>query len=320
MMRLRNVGSLLVVCLSLTVAPLRPLQAGPYSAIYSFGDSLTDTGNVYLATGGTLPPAGYYNGRFSNGPLWIDHLAVQLGLAPLTPAIVPGGTNYAVGGATSGSGFTPLGSPNLLTQIGLFQSNLGGGPADSSALYTINAGGNDFLGGELNPATPAGNISLAIQALAALGARHVLVLDLELIGSTPRALASLSPIQQAGLNLLSQNFSNQLKANVAGLRSSLGIELSMADIFDTFQQVHANPGAFGFTNVSDGAYLVGDFAANGYLYWDDIHPSAAAHALMAQRALAAIPEPSALVMLGLGVFGLSWSLRGSRRSASRTTV
>lgn len=105
---------------------------------------------------------------------------------------------------------------------------------------------------------------------------------------------------------------------MAGWRSSLGIELAMADIFDTFQQVHANPGAFGFTNVSDGAYLVGDFAANGYLYWDDIHPSAAAHALMAQRALAALPEPSALVLMGLGVFGLSWSLRGSRRSASRT--
>ncbi|MFM7172253.1 MAG: SGNH/GDSL hydrolase family protein, partial [Caldilinea sp.] len=154
---------------------------------------------------------------------------------------------------------------------------------------TINAGGNDFLGGELNPAVPAGNISLAIQALAALGARHVLVLDLELIGSTPRALATLSPLQQAGLNLLSQNFSDQLQANVAGLRSALGIQIAMVDVFDTFAKVHANPGTYGFSNVTDGAFLVGDYAAAGYLYWDDIHPSAAAYFLMGQRAIAAIP-------------------------------
>jgi phospholipase/lecithinase/hemolysin len=315
MMRLRSVGVLLIVGLSLTVSPVRGLQAGSFSAIYGFGDSLTDTGNVFLATGGATPPPGYFNGRFSNGPLWIDHLAVHLGVAPLTPAIIPGGTNYAVGGATSGTGFAPLGSPNLLTQIGLYQSNLAGGFADPNALYTINAGGNDFLGGELNPAVPAANIGLAIQALAALGARHVLVLDLELIGSTPRALASLSPPQQAGLNLLSSSFSSQLRTTVAGLRSTLGIHLAMADIFDTFEKVHASPGAYGFSNVTDGAYLVGDYAATGYLYWDDIHPSAAAHALMGQQAIAAIPEPSAIVLLGLGTLVLGLARRTSRTAA-----
>ncbi len=35
------------------------LQATSFSTIYAFGDSLTDAGNVYTATGGTIPRAPY---------------------------------------------------------------------------------------------------------------------------------------------------------------------------------------------------------------------------------------------------------------------
>lgn len=314
-MSLRSAGLLLIVGLSLTVTPCRELQAGPYSAIYAFGDSLTDTGNAFLATGGATPPAGYFNGRYSNGPVWIDHLAVNYGLAPLTPAFVPGGTNYAIAGATSGLGLSPVGSPNLLSQIGLYQSNLGGGTADPGALYTIMIGSNDFFGGELNPAVPAGNVSLAIQTLASLGARRVLVLDTGLLGNTPRALTTLSPVQQAGLNALAVGYSNQLQTDLATLQSTLGISIYRADILKTSAKIHANPGAYGFSNVTDGAFLVGNYAATGYLYWDDIHPTAAGHALIAQQAIAAIPEPSSVLLLGLGTLVLGLARRTSRTAA-----
>ena len=73
--------------------------ASAFSALYAFGDSLTDTGNVYLAAPG-VPLAPYYNGRFSNGPLWVEGLANNLGLS-INPS-VGGGTNYAFGGAVTG--------------------------------------------------------------------------------------------------------------------------------------------------------------------------------------------------------------------------
>ncbi len=60
-----------------------------------FGDSYRDVGNLYLATGGAEPAAPYYNMRFSNGPLWVDHVAGFLGV-PLT-AYLAGGTDYAFG-------------------------------------------------------------------------------------------------------------------------------------------------------------------------------------------------------------------------------
>jgi len=62
--------------------------------IYVFGDSLSDTGNAFSRTGSPPPP--YFNGRFSNGPVWVEYLADRLGL-PRNPS-----TNFAFGGGYHG--------------------------------------------------------------------------------------------------------------------------------------------------------------------------------------------------------------------------
>ena len=59
------------------------------------GDSLSDIGNLYAATEGRVPPEPFYlQGRSSNGPLWSELLAADLG-APLT--------SFAITGATTGT-------------------------------------------------------------------------------------------------------------------------------------------------------------------------------------------------------------------------
>ena len=63
-------------------------QAGSYSAIYAFGDSLSDVGNVFVGTSGTEPAPHYFAGRFSNGPIWLDYLAAQLGNGPMIPSLL----------------------------------------------------------------------------------------------------------------------------------------------------------------------------------------------------------------------------------------
>ncbi|MED6213016.1 hypothetical protein PIB30_089193, partial [Stylosanthes scabra] len=97
-----------------------------YTAIYSFGDSIADTGNIYYDTDEHLPtstsmvlnpPYGqtffhYPTGRYSDGRLIIDFLAEQMGVPMLKPylGIKKGkikdwnsleGVNFAVGGATA---------------------------------------------------------------------------------------------------------------------------------------------------------------------------------------------------------------------------
>lgn len=60
-------------------------HAATYPAIYSFGDSLSDVGNALIASTiakDPVPlPAFYFDGRFSNGPNWVDDLAAKLGLS-----------------------------------------------------------------------------------------------------------------------------------------------------------------------------------------------------------------------------------------------
>src|ERR1039457_6414154 len=49
------------------------LAAPPFDAIYAFGDSLTDTGNE------PAEPYLHYDGRWSNGELWVEYLSGRFG-------------------------------------------------------------------------------------------------------------------------------------------------------------------------------------------------------------------------------------------------
>lgn len=99
----------------------------PYSNLVVFGDSLADSGNNYLATGGaktavplsgpTVPIYPYASGRDSNGPVWTEYFANSLGLG-LAPSLL-GGNNYAFGGARV-AGASPV--PTLQQQVGLYLS------------------------------------------------------------------------------------------------------------------------------------------------------------------------------------------------------
>jgi outer membrane lipase/esterase len=154
-------------------------MAESFTALVAFGDSLSDTGNA---------------GRFSNGPVWVEHLAKSLGL-PLRPSRA-GGTNHAVGGARA------VGGPNeLRAQVRGYLAERGGS-ADPRALYTVWAGGNDLLaagfasGPDTAGRAAAAAVGEAVAALGAAGARTVLVPNLPDIGITP-ALQAVGPAAAA---------------------------------------------------------------------------------------------------------------------------
>ncbi|BAT87163.1 hypothetical protein VIGAN_05050600, partial [Vigna angularis var. angularis] len=93
--------------------PLLAVPPYPFTSIFSFGDSLADTGNFYFDSPSHRcfqPPYGetffhHVSGRCSDGRLIIDFIAEALGL-PLVKAYkekknAEGGTNFAVIGATA---------------------------------------------------------------------------------------------------------------------------------------------------------------------------------------------------------------------------
>nr|AAT44173.1 unknown protein [Oryza sativa Japonica Group] len=109
-MEMRRVAVLGLVWLAAaaTVAMADPLPSY-YNAIFSFGDSFSDTGNFVIINSGKLPnmpkfPPPY--ARCSNGRLVIDFLAEAFGLPLLPPSANKGtnfsqGANFAVMGATA---------------------------------------------------------------------------------------------------------------------------------------------------------------------------------------------------------------------------
>jgi phospholipase/lecithinase/hemolysin len=296
-------------------------NAASFSNLYSFGDSLSDSGNSLAASG--FPPEPFYDrGRFSNGPVWTEYLAQDLGLS-LTPSTsLPGNSppttsvNYAYGGATSGTEnlgeglFPGVELPGLQQQIGSFVSSLGGQRADSNALYTIWAGGNDYFNtfsttpslSEIirQPFITVGNLSRSIRTLSNQGARNILISNLPSLGNTPVGSSS-SPF---ALNTLTATHNALLRLEVSRLRRSLpNTNIQLFDVNKIFRDARA--GQYDFGNVTDNCTgidfptisqgdLPGLEACNAalandpkaFLFYDNQHPTSAAHEIIADTALA----------------------------------
>lgn len=305
-------------------------QAASFSEIYAFGDSLLDTGNLFEATAGPLPPgspppsavpfpgppypgAPYFDGRFSNGPIWLEYFAPGLGLTPNPD------TNFAFGGATSGMSQVQFPTiPGLLGQVSAFTSNV---PiSDPDALYVLSAGPNDYLFGLDPTASPAeigdkvaetvGNITQSIVDLAGTGAVSFAVLTVPDLGITPAAAAT----NPGALSAISQIHNGALIDSVNALNFALGLDITVLDFNEPLYAALDNPAAFGFTNVTDACFDLATLTTcpnpDEYLFWDFVHPSAASQRALGAYALsqfddpAHVPEPTTVIgLLALGAMG-----------------
>ena len=278
------------VCVLALVTLARPVSAcdehrshqprPEFSELYVFGDSLSDTGRFFAATG--YPPAPYYQGRFSNGPVWVEYLAPQLGMK-YNPA-----TNFAWAGSTTGLTNNNGPFPGLLAQFNAYVATLGHRPrVDPHALYVVFGGGNDFftLSDGVDPAAmidqATRNIVTIVSRLQQLGAKNILVIDLPDIGLTPYGAPN------AGVaTYLSAQFNDLLDARLeaAGCRDLIRVSL-----FDLLNALVADPAAYGFTNVTIPGIL-NPATASSYLFWDDVHPTTLTHSILADVIAAAIEE------------------------------
>src|SRR5436305_11201856 len=101
--------------LTFAVALLLPLRtpADSLSSIVVYGDSLSDNGNLFAATG--QPGSPYFSGRRSNGPVVVEYVAAALGVPLIDYAWIGATTgvgNYADTGSTTSFGTSML--PGML--------------------------------------------------------------------------------------------------------------------------------------------------------------------------------------------------------------
>ncbi|MBA3850355.1 MAG: hypothetical protein C0502_10240 [Opitutus sp.] len=289
---LRSRALVLLASLGLATAAVAQPAQRSYSNYYFFGDSLTDSGNLFTLTG--QPPAPYYNGRFSNGPTYAEYLAP--GLLPSVTA--PAGStklNFAFAGATA-TGTTPV-PASLAVQVAAYQAR--GIAANPNGLYVLLAGANDLLNAIQVPANQNATamtntgvaastaVSSAVQSLAGLGAKNILVLNLPDISKTARFTTGSG----ASGALFMQNgvlaYNRDIATRIGQLALPADVKVTVFDLGAVFDGILANASRFGFS-VTNREYLGTLLAGgnpgdvNGYIFWDGIHPTTRAQAIFAQ--------------------------------------
>jgi phospholipase/lecithinase/hemolysin len=301
--------------------------------LYAFGDSTSDNGNFFSAT--QQPPAPYAGGRFSNGPIWVEYLAHDLGLKTNRLA------DLAYSGA--GSGFnnvyitdpnSPLHATGLLAQVQQFTA--ANPSVDPNALYTIWVGINDYARNPADPRDVVANIATAVSELAAAGARNILVVNQPDLGALP-GTRNFGP-KAAQLSALANTHDADLAAALGTLNNQYaGAHFMILDVHILYNQMMTNPGTYGFTDVTDSALGntvypheppsttsdVWKTNPSALMFWDSIHLTTVAQQVVAEYALSVVDHdlglPNVLTVSNLndsGVGSLRYELAQAQDGAT----
>lgn len=282
---------LIAVVILTLFSNLGQANTNEFSRLFIFGDSLSDIGNTSKLFGGTLPKSPpYYEGRFSNGPLWVENFSKELNF-PSELVI-----NYSFAGARVVKDFVPV--PSLDQQIAKYiQWNPNG--ADPNALYALWIGSNDIINDEYkcNDFRVVAKIShefkKQIRLLIKHGARTFLIPNLPAISVTPlasnRDALEHTSRYSSHIDQMTINY-NQLLQYYLNILTYEYPEVNFIrfDSYELLRNAANYAGSFGITNIYQSCYLNLDIYntfnvcdnPNEYLFWDAIHPSAIGHKVL----------------------------------------
>jgi outer membrane lipase/esterase len=323
--------SVRAVALTVSLVLAAPAAAKPVDLLFVAGDSLSDPGNVFAVTTAVsdrlpglvrpIPPSPpYFDGRFSNGPVWVEGLGERLGV---TAGAV---RNVALGGAKT-SGHVALDATPAFLRPWLEAAGIGGvrqqvdsylaagGPVSRDGLYVLWGGANDYLFDEA-VATPADlplpvvDLDRSVRDLAAAGASHFLVPNLPDLGRLP---STRGDRDAPALTATTAAHNDALARTLAETAAALDVDIEIFDVATLFAS--ALDGVFGFANVTTPCRSA-PATCDDSLFFDGVHPTAAAHDLLAEFAHDTVttPLPAALLPLATAVAGLG-ALRRRRARA-----
>lgn len=292
-----------------------------FTNVVTYGDSISDNG--------TNAPAGdYYGfGVYTDGTPWADQLATKFGASMF---------NVAYGGATTGWGnvySSPLGTVNdpdtgdpitglnwQVNNAGI-QSVISYMPKDTT-LFTVWAGANDYnrlnalntISGTVATAaekqtaalTAVSNIMSALGTLEGIGAKHILVPNLMLLGDGNFAFTYNAALKTALDAFDAANSDIEIyTVDIFNLYFDL---FEGYDMTDTTLAFYENGDPILLANGTQATVVQARAMANGLLWVDGYHPGSVAHAAMADaafNAVAPVPEPATMMLVAFGLIGIA---------------
>lgn len=317
MPRFRHLSSAVAVALAFSGAA----QAQSFDNYFVFGDSLSDAGNVGDLLG--LPAGSSFT--TNSDPVYAQIIGANFGFditngSPLIPGAT--GTDFAVGGACANPDSATFfctndpsgaGAFSVTNQLNNYLAGTGG-HADPNALYSVWSGANDIFSGLNVPNTRLAattTIGLITQ-LQNAGARYIIVFNLPNLGITPDVIGTPNA---SGATTLSQVYNDTFNAGLG----NLGDGIIPVDVYGLISDVIADPGLYGFTDVTHKACGAGDDTTSvncgpetdpnydfhyapgtndSFLFADSVHPTGAGHRLLAAVVLSELAAPGQISMLG----------------------
>jgi phospholipase/lecithinase/hemolysin len=278
------------------------------------GDSLSDSGNFFIASAEQSPPAEYYlNGRYSNGLVWADRLDSRsvryVELLAGGPGNNGGVYNFAVGGSdSSATPFDPATGeiPGAVAQARAYRDLRSTGVIGNNAAARrgyIWTGTNDYIGRLIDPNRRAAddsayvsqvvsNISMSAATLRDSGVKDLLIFNLYAFDTAPGVadLIRASPAFGVDGAAFIRQHNRELLASVSALNGT-SQRAAIVDVSGLFRDITARPSFYGLrvidspcltdstTNVC-GAFNSAESTSR--LYWDGVHLSATGHSIVYQ--------------------------------------
>jgi len=276
-----------------------------FTSLYIFGDGVSTT------TNNTSPypsPTNFFGRRYSNGRVWVEVLAQQLGLTN-NYWYSTNGSPHVLYTDLSASSTNWSYSSNNWSYVGDYSANLvqnvnSFAPTNATnALFVVWVNDADFVydvlnyGTNITQWTNAMNLSLtnhfkAITNLYAKGARTLVMPNAVDISVVPvyqnYAAAKNGFLRQRVIDFntaFTNTLMNQLRMNCPG------ITIYVPNFFALLDNVLTNAAAYGLTNA--GTYALNQNPPNAltnlsmtgpganYIWWDNEDPTAKVHAIMA---------------------------------------
>ena len=270
-----------------------------------------------LPGGAPTASKGYFEGRFTDGWNFADLLSNKLILQATAPTFPygftdplfglpipftsrPDGNNlsFAYGGAQAIQGDEPV--PDLDGQTDIYRNWPG---ADPTALYMVTIGGNDIR--EMVPrsgdwlvgdavgqrlAAIAAEIAEEVAQLYAFGARHVLVTGIPEVGLVPEYNGATDELlRRTAATSYAERLDALVQSALGQIALPAGAKLYGFGFSELTNDLLANPATYHFTNLTDARTTVQsgglDPVGSGFLFFDGVHPSAQAHAIVAGEIL-----------------------------------